>query len=236
MVDTGLILEGGGMRGLYTAGVLEYFMEQNLYFPYNIGVSAGACMAASYLSRQKGRNRKVNLGYIEDKRYISFTNFIKKREVFGMDFIFDEIPNQLVPFDMETFRKNAEELVIVTTDCETGKPVYYDKANHGDDLVLLLRASRSLPFVSSSIAYKGRHLMDGGIGDPIPIKKAQTEGFEKNVMMPTKPERYYKQPSQLTSLLKYKKHPKINDLLVERYKNYRETLQYIDVQEKLGTV
>jgi len=236
MVDTGLILEGGGMRGLYTAGVLEYFMEQNLYFPYNIGVSAGACMAASYLSRQKGRNRKVNLGYIEDKRYISFTNFIKKREVFGMDFIFDEIPNQLVPFDMETFRKNAEELVIVTTDCETGKPVYYDKANHGDDLVLLLRASSSLPFVSSSIAYKGRHLMDGGIVDPIPIKKAQQDGFEKNVIILTKPEGYYKRPSKLTSLLKYKKHPKINDLLVERNKNYNETLQYIDEQEKLGNV
>ena len=106
MVKAGLVLEGGGMRGLYTAGVLEYFMEQNLYFPYNIGVSAGACMAASYLSRQKGRNKKVNLGYIEDKRYISFSNFIKNREIFGMDFIFDEIPNRLVPFDMDTFRKS----------------------------------------------------------------------------------------------------------------------------------
>src|SRR5690625_1744625 len=158
MVDTGLILEGGGMRGLYTAGVLEYFMEQNLYFPYNIGVSASAYMAASYDYRQKRRNRIVYIGYIEDKRYISFTSFIKKREVFGMDFICDEIPNQLVPFDMETFRKNAEELVIVTTDCETGKPVYYDKANHGDDLVLLLSASSSLTFVSSSRAYRGRHL------------------------------------------------------------------------------
>ena len=234
MVDTGLILEGGGMRGLYTAGVLEYFMKQNLYFPYNIGVSAGACMAASYLSRQKGRNRKVNLGYIEDKRYISFTNFIKKREIFGMDFIFDEIPNQLVPFDMETFRKNAKELVIVTTDCETGKPVYYDKANHGDDLVLLLRASSSLPFVSSSIAYKGRHLMDGGIVDPIPIKKAQQDGFEKNVIILTKPEGYYKRPSKMTSLLKYKKHPKINELLSVRHQHYNETLQYIDRQEKQG--
>src|SRR5690625_4380963 len=190
MVGAGLILEGGGMRGLYTAGVLEYFMEQDLYFPYKIGVSAGACMVASYLYRQKERNKKVILGYIEDKRYISFSNFIKKREVFGMDFIFDEIPNQLVPFDMDTYRKNSEELVIVTTDCETGQPVYFDKTNQGDDLVLLLRASSSLPFVASSVEYKGRHLLDGGIVDPIPIKKAQQDGFEKNVIILTKPEGY----------------------------------------------
>jgi predicted patatin/cPLA2 family phospholipase len=234
MVDAGLVLEGGGMRGLYTAGVLEYFMEQGLYFPYNIGVSAGACMATSYLSRQKGRNKKVNLGYIEDKRYISFSNLIKNREIFGMDFIFDEIPNRLVPFDMDTFRESPEEFVIVTTDCESGEPVYYDKTNQGDDLVLLLRASSSLPFVASSVEYKGRHLLDGAIVDPIPIKKAQQDGFEKNVMVLTKPEGYYKRPSKLTSLLKYKKHPKINDLLGVRDKHYNETLQYIDEQEKLG--
>src|SRR5690625_2786952 len=206
MVDAGLVLEGGGMRGLYTAGVLEYFMEQNLYFPYNIGVSAGACMAASYLSRQKGRNKKVNIGFIEDKRYISFSNLIKDREVFGMDFIFDEIPNRLVPFDMDTFYENSEEFVIGTTDCETGKPVYYDKTNHGEDLVLLLRASSSLPFVSSSVEYKGRHLLDGGIVDPIPIKKAQQDGFEKNVINLTKKEGTYKRLSKLKSLYKYKIH------------------------------
>ncbi len=234
MIDAGLILEGGGMRGLYTAGVLEYFMEQDLYFPYNIGVSAGACMAASYLSRQKGRNKKVNLGYIEDKRYISFSNFIKKREIFGMDFIFDEIPNRLVPFDMDTFHRNSEELVIVTTDCATGEPVYYNKTNHGDDLILLLRASSSLPFVASSVEYNDRHLLDGGIVDPIPIKKAQQDGFEKNVIILTKPEGYYKRPSKLSSLLKYKKHPKINDLLGVRDQHYNKTLQYIDEQEKLG--
>ena len=236
MVEAGLVLEGGGMRGLYTAGVLEYFMEQNLYFPYNIGVSAGACMAASYLSRQKGRNKKVNLGYVEDKRYISFTNFIRKREVFGMDFIFDEIPNRLVPFDMDTFRNSPEKFVVVTTDCETGEPVYYDKTNHGDDLVLLLRASSSLPFVASSVEYQGRHLLDGGIVDPIPIKKAQEEGFEKNVIILTKPEGYYKRPSKLTSFLKYKKHPKVSELLSVRYKIYNETMRYIDEQEKLGKV
>src|SRR5690625_5890990 len=151
-----------------------------------------------------------------------------------MDFIFDEIPNQLVPFDMDTFRKNSEELVIVTTDCETGQPVYFDKTNQGEDLVLLLRASSSLPFVASSVEYRGRHLLDGGIVDPIPIKKAQQDGFEKNVIILTKPEGYYKRPSKMTSLLKYKKHTKINDLLGVRNQHYNETIKYIDEQEKLG--
>lgn len=97
MNNVGLVLEGGGMKGLYTAGVLEFFMEQNLYFPYVIGVSAGACMAATYLSRQKGRNKKVNTELVSDPRYISFRNFLRKRELFGMDFLFDEVPNKIVP-------------------------------------------------------------------------------------------------------------------------------------------
>src|SRR5699024_7726118 len=127
MTDTGLVLEGGGMRGLYTAGVLEYFMSKELYLPYVIGVSAGACMGASYLSRQPGRNKKVNLDFVEDKRYISLGNYIKKRELFGMDFIFDEIPNRLVPFDVKTLVDSPEQFTIVTTDCSTGEPVYYKR-------------------------------------------------------------------------------------------------------------
>lgn len=237
MVNAGLVLEGGGMRGLYTAGVLEYFLEQDLYFPYNIGVSAGAAMAASYLSRQKGRNKKVNLGFIEDKRYISFSNYIKNREIFGMDFIFDEIPNRLVPFDMETFLNNPEEFIIVTTDCETGETVYYDKTNHGKDMVLLLRASSSLPFVAKSVEYQGRYLLDGGITDPIPIKKAVEDGYKKNVLIMTKPAGYFKKkPSRLSRLFKYKEHPKINELLAVRYKRYNETLKYIEEQEKAGNL
>jgi predicted patatin/cPLA2 family phospholipase len=236
MINSGLVLEGGGMRGLYTAGVLEYFMEKDLYFPYVIGVSAGACMAGSYLSRQVGRNKEVNLGFAGDKRYLSYQNFLKKRELFGMDFIFDEIPNKLVPFDFETFRNATEQLIIGTTDCETGEPVYFDKNTHGEHLLKLLRASSSLPFVAPSVAYDNRLLLDGGISDPIPIRKAQTDGFQKNVIILTKPEGYYKRPSKLSSYFKYKQHPKINDLLVSRYKHYNETLAYINKEEEKGSV
>lgn len=236
MINAGLVLEGGGMRGLYTAGVLEYFMSQDLYFPYIIGVSAGACMAASYLSRQAGRNKKVNLGFIEDKRYLSFSNFIKKRELFGMDFIFDEIPNKLVPFDMDTFTKSPEQFVIVATDCETGEPVYFEKENKSEQFYKQLRASSSLPFVASSVEYNNRHLLDGGISDPIPIKKAQNDGYEKSVIILTKPKGYFKRPSKMSSIFKYKRHPKINDLLQVRYHHYNETLKYIHQQEEQGNV
>ncbi|MHC0038838.1 patatin-like phospholipase family protein [Pseudoneobacillus sp. C159] len=236
MIDAGLVLEGGGMRGLYTAGVLEYFMSEDLYFPYIIGVSAGACMGASYLSRQAGRNKKVNLGYVGDKRYLSLSNFIKNRELFGMDFIFDEIPNKLVPFDLDTFIKSPERFVIVTTDCETGEPVYFEKGQHHDHIVKLLRASSSLPFVASSVEYNKRHLLDGGIVDPIPIKKAQIDGYQKNVIILTKPKGYFKRASKMSSIFKYKKHPKINDQLKVRYKLYNETLDYIHKQEELGNV
>jgi predicted patatin/cPLA2 family phospholipase len=236
MLNTGLVLEGGGMRGLYTAGVLEYFMSQNLYFPYVIGVSAGACMGASYLSRQAGRNKKVNLGYIEDKRYLSLSNFIKKRELFGMDFLFDEIPNKLVPFDLDTFFKSPEQFVIVATDCETGDPVYFKKEQQGEHLAKLLRASSSLPFVASSVEHNSRQLLDGGIVDPIPIRKAQNDGFTKNVIILTKPKGYFKRPSKMTSIFKYKKHPKVNDQLKVRYKHYNETLEYIQKHEEQGNV
>jgi predicted patatin/cPLA2 family phospholipase len=237
MTDTGLVLEGGGMRGLYTAGVLEYFMDQDLYFPYVIGVSAGACMGASYLSRQAGRNKEVNLGYIGDKRYLSFSNYIKKRELFGMDFLFDEIPNKLVPFDMDTFINSPEKFVIVTTDCETGEPVYFEKEHHSENLTKLLRASSSLPFVAPSVEYMNQQLLDGGIVDPIPIKKAENDGYRKNVIVLTKPEGYYKKPpGKLSSIFKYKRHPKINDRLTVRYKHYNETLEYIQRQEELGNL
>ncbi|GAB3058980.1 patatin family protein [Salinicoccus sesuvii] len=235
MTNAGLVLEGGGMRGLYTAGVLEYFMSKDLYFPYVIGVSAGACMGASYLARQRGRNRKVNLDFVQDKRYLSFSNYIKKREVFGMDFIFDEIPNKLVPFDVKTLMNGAEEFVIGTTDCESGEPVYFKKSDYDERTIArLLRASSSLPFVASSVEYSGQHLLDGGIADPIPIRKAEADGFELNIVVLTKPRGYFKKPGKMSKIIKYKNHPVINEKLATRYRVYNETLHYITRQEKAG--
>ncbi|MDR2994393.1 MAG: patatin family protein, partial [Bacillus cereus] len=125
--NTGLVLEGGGMRGVYTGGILEYFMEQDLYFPYVIGVSAGACHAASYLSRQRNRNKTVNIDYASHPKYLSYKNLWRKRQLFDMDFIFHEIPEKHVPFDFETYFNSPERFLVGTTDCETGEPVYFEK-------------------------------------------------------------------------------------------------------------
>ncbi|MBM7661995.1 putative patatin/cPLA2 family phospholipase [Bacillus mesophilus] len=181
MDQVGLVLEGGGMRGLYSAGVLDFFMEKELYFPYVIGVSAGACMAASYLSRQKGRNQKVNIDLVKDPRYLSWRNLLRKREMFGMDFLFDEVPNRLVPFDFDTFIEGSEEFLVGTTDCQTGQPIYFNKKDHGRNMLTIIRASSSVPFISSSVSYQDKILLDGGIADPIPIKKSQEVETKKTL-------------------------------------------------------
>ncbi|MFD3448981.1 patatin family protein [Microbacteriaceae bacterium 4G12] len=229
MNNIGLVLEGGGMKGLYTAGVLEFFMENDLYFPYVIGVSAGACMAATYLSRQKGRNKKVNTELVSDPRYISFRNFVRKRELFGMDFLFDEVPNKIVPFDFETFLNGAEQFVVGTTDCETGEAVYYNKREHGNDILKIIRASSSVPFIAPAVEYDQKKLLDGGITDPIPIQKAQADGYEKNVVIMTKPAGFIKDPSKLYSLAKwlYRRYPNVANHLAQHYEIYNCTISHL---------
>ncbi|WP_121661132.1 patatin-like phospholipase family protein [Metabacillus litoralis] len=239
MVDTGLVLEGGGMRGIYTAGVLEYFMEKDLYFPYVIGVSAGACFGASYLSRQKGRNRQVNIDLVSHPKYLSFRNLVKQRQLFGMDFLFDEIPNKLVPFDFETFYNSPEEFVVTTTDCHTGQPVYFSKEEYGKDLLKVIRASSSLPFIAPVVEYKGKHLLDGGIVDSVPIKKAEKDGLKKNVVILTRDHTYTKKKkSNIKWLLSkvYGHYPELVESVLSRYNMYNQTIDHIKEEEKKGNI
>lgn len=237
MNDTGLVLEGGGMRGLYTAGVLEYFAQHDIHFPYIIGVSAGACMAASYLSEQQGRNRSVSIDFVNDKRYLSFSNFIRKGELFGMDFIFDEIPNNIVPLDVKKIINGPDEFVVVTTNCETGEPMYFYKEDYDEKtLGKLLRASSSIPFFADAVEHEGRYMLDGGIVDPLPIIKAESDGYVKNVVVLTKPKGYYKKQSRMSTMINYKKYPKVDERMKVRYKHYNERLDYIFEQEKTGNI
>lgn len=236
--DIGLVLEGGGMRGVYTAGVLEYFLEKQLYFPYVIGVSAGSAMAASYLSQQKGRNYKVNIHYVNDSRYLSFRNFLRNRQLFGMDFIFEEIPNKLVPYDYEQFWANPAELVVGTTDCYTGEPVYFKKEDYQNDLLTVLKASSSLPFIASEVRFKNRILLDGGISDSIPVLKAQKDGFRKNVVVLTRNKGYRKQPSRFNGFIKrkYPEYTGLHKAMENRYKLYNDTIDYIEEEERKGNL
>jgi predicted patatin/cPLA2 family phospholipase len=234
LLKPGLVLEGGGMRGAYTAGVLEAFLENNIEFPYVIGVSAGACNAASYLSKQKGRNRKVNIGFVKDPRYLSFRNYFRNRELFGMDYVFDEIPKKIVPFDFEAFHRNNAEFVIGTTDCYTGKPVYLKRNDYKEDVLMAIRASSSLPFAAPVIDFLGHQLMDGGISDSIPIKKAKEDGYKKNVVILTRNRGYQKKPSKFQYFIKRKYHQYegLCKALENRWLHYNETTEFLHSEEQ----
>ncbi|OZM57195.1 patatin family protein [Lottiidibacillus patelloidae] len=238
MNKIGLVLEGGGMRGTYTAGVLEFLMDKNLYFPYVIGVSAGACNGSSYISRQKERNKIVNLEYVNQPQYLSARNFIKKQQLFDMDFIFEELPNIHVPFDYETFKYAKEQFIVGTTDISTGKPIYFSKEQYHDHIPLLLRASSSIPIVAPVVEFEDMKLLDGGIVDPIPIKKSELDGNSFNVVILTRNDDYVKKQTKMKWIAKrfYKEYPALIKVLEERHEIYNNTISYIKDQEEKGNI
>ncbi|OGX68605.1 MAG: patatin family protein [Paenibacillus sp. RIFOXYA1_FULL_44_5] len=233
MEKIGLVLEGGGMRGVYSAGVLDYLLEQDLHFPYVIGVSAGACNASSYISKQIGRNKKVTIDYIRDPRYLSYRNWFKEKSMFGMDFIFDQIPRELEYFDFSSYEQSDQQFIVGATDCYTGKPVYFAK-DQADALLPVIRASSSLPFFSPIVQHDGYTLLDGGVADPIPVHKAIEDGNTKNVLILTQPADYRKNPFKWKWLAKkiYPEYQGLVEALVNRHLVYNETLDYIAQLEK----
>ncbi|MFD2673159.1 patatin-like phospholipase family protein [Marinicrinis sediminis] len=241
MEKIGLMLEGGGMRGVYTSGVLEKFMERELQFPYVIGVSAGACNASSYLAKQRGRNRNTTIKYIRDPRYISYRNLFKERSLFGMRFLFDVLPNQLEPFDFDTFLSNPQQFVVVTTDAYTGNPVYIDKeqaAREGWSMMDVIKASSSLPFIAPPVQIGTQTLFDGGIADPLPIEKALEDGNERVVVVSTKDETYQIKPfrKHRVARLRYPNYPGLREALRERALRYNRAMDRILELEKEGRV
>ncbi|TKC14895.1 patatin-like phospholipase family protein [Robertmurraya kyonggiensis] len=239
MENTGLVLEGGGSRGVYTGGVLRYLMEEEIYFPYIVGVSAGACNGTSYVSRQIDRNKIVTIDYANHPEFLSLRNLIKKGQLFGMDFLFDTLPNDLVPFDFDTYYKAKEEFVVGVTDCLSGEPVFYKKdAYTNKEVLTLLRASSSLPLVAPVVHFDNRILMDGGISDPIPIKQSVTDGNPKNVVILTQTRGYVKKPQSMGWYLrkKYSQYPGLLKAIENRHNVYNETLQYIFDEEKKGNI
>lgn len=234
-MKTGLVLEGGGMRGLYTVGVLDVLMEHNISFPYCIGVSAGACNAVSFLSEQKGRAKRVMVDYITDKRYLSISNFVKEGSIFGMDFIFNTIPHQLDIFDYDTFLKSDCEFKAGVTDVLTGKPAYFGKEHMQYDSTVL-RASSSIPLFAPMVEIDGKKYLDGGTSDPIPVRKALEDGCEKVLVVLTRDRSYKKSPEKFRRLYHriYKKYPGMIELLDNRHNIYNETRDFVFELEKQG--
>lgn len=235
-MKSGLVLEGGGMRGVYTGGVLEKLLEEEIFVDYVIGVSAGACHASSYISRQHGRNREVTIGYVNHPEYISVKNLLVKHELFGMDLIFDKIPNSLVPFDYERFTEATEEFVVGATDCLTGEAVYFEKPARPEDVLAIVRASSSLPLMSQPVEFAGRLLMDGSIADPLPIQKALSDGVTKPIIVLTRERGYRKKKSRFAKILPafVRRYPAIAETMENRHITYNETMEFIEQLESDG--
>jgi predicted patatin/cPLA2 family phospholipase len=235
MNKVGLVLEGGGMRGLYTGGVLDFFLDKGLLFQDIIGVSAGACNAVSYISRQRGRNFKVNTDYVGDKRYLSFEGMIKRGSIFGMDFLFEEIPDKLVPFDYETYYSSNMHLTIVVTNCETGKPEYLD-GGHKSLVNRYLRASSSIPMFAPIVEIEGKKYLDGGTADSIPIQFSKERGNTKQIVVVTRNEGYVKKPEPFKWLYsrQYKGYPKLIETIQNRHHMYNNTLKTLSEWEASG--
>lgn len=231
--ESGLILEGGGMRGAYTAGVLQFFMEKELELSYVIGVSAGICQGASYISKQLGRNKKVTIDMALDPRYIRYKGIFDGTGLFNMDFIFNQIPNELVIYDYDAYRNSKQKLIAVATDCHTGNPVYLDchSAKTNDELNMMFRASSSLPLFAPIVKLRDWQLLDGGLSDSIPIKKAIEDGNKKNIVVLTRYRGYRKKQSRghivYKNLLPKHCEGAVN-ALKSRYKVYNQTLDDLE--------
>ena len=233
----GLVLEGGGMRGIFTAGVLDFFMKNNITFDNIIGVSAGACHATSYVSNQPGRSFDVSTKYLGDKNYCGLYSFLKTGDIFGAEMIYKTIPDILDPIDFETFNKNPMKMQAVITNARTGKAEYPYISDVKRDTVYI-RASSSLPIVSKAVKIGNEEYFDGGVADSIPIRQSEKEGFLKNVVVLTRPRDYRKKPGGKGAIAKIALHryPCVIEAMAKRHVIYNSTLDYIKEREKSGNV
>lgn len=236
-MKTGLVLEGGGLRGIYTAGVLDIFMENDINVDGVIGVSAGAIHAASYVSKQQGRNIRYSLKYRNNKDYMSLYSLIKTGDLFGADFCYRKIPDELDVFDYDTFRNNPTKMYVCCTNVETGKPEYLECTDLKSDMDKL-RASASLPLVARIVETDGKKLLDGGISDSIPICAFRRMGYRKNVVVLTRPEGYRKEPDNLIKLeaIIYRDYPDFIKREYMRHLYYNKTLDKLKELEDKGEV
>jgi predicted patatin/cPLA2 family phospholipase len=230
----GLVLEGGAMRGMFTCGVLDVFMENDIEFDGAAGVSAGAVFGCNYKSHQIGRGLRYNKKYCSDKRYGSFESLIKTGNLYDEEFCYNELPRKLDIFDADAFAQNPMEFYVVCTDVETGKAVYHKCTDGGDEDILWMRASASIPIVSRVVKVGDRKLLDGGVGDSIPLRFLEHKGYDRNVVILTQPADYVKEPNRLMPAadLLLKDYPRMLRAMANRHIRYNETVEYVREQEK----
>ena len=235
--NTGLVLEGGGMRGVFTAGVLDAFMKHELYFHYVVAVSAGACNGLSYMSRQIPRARLSNIDFLARYNYIGLKHLIRQGSIFDQKLLYDDFPNKLLPYNFDTFFNSHDEFEMVTTNCLTGKACYLTEKKDRRRLLDIVRASSSLPFVSKIVEVDGIPMLDGGIVDSIPLLRAMEKGHKGNVVVMTRNYGYRStgKDRKVPSFI-YKDYPRLRVALSHRHQVYNEQLEMVDQLEARGEI
>ena len=235
--NTGLVLEGGGMRGVFTSGVLDGFMKHDLYFRYVVAVSAGACNGMSYMSHQPRRARISNIDYLARYNYIGIRHLVTQGCIFDRELLYDKFPNQYLPFDFDTFFNNQCTFEMVTTNCQTGQAMYLSEKHDRQRALDIVRASSSLPYVSKIVEVDGIPMLDGGIVDSIPVQRAIDMGHPFNVVVCTRNKGYretgrdYKIPRFI-----YRNYPRLRVALSRRIAAYNKQLEMIDRMEAAGQI
>ena len=233
-MKVGLVLEGGAMRGMYTVGVLDIFMENDIKIDGIIGVSAGALFGVNYFSNQKGRALRYNKKYCKDKRYISIHSLITTGNIVNKDFAFYKVTNELDPFDDEEFIKTNKDFYVVITNVETGMPEYINIKNSTVKNLEVLRATSAMPIVSKMVEINNHKYLDGALADSIPVTKAIDMGYDKIIVILTRPLEYRKKKvKEPITKIKYRQYPNLVKSIHNRYKNYNETIEkIIDMENK----
>ena len=237
--NAALVLEGGGFRGIYTTGVLDYLMEKEVKFPYVIGVSAGACNAIDYVSKQIGRTKDCTIIQDRKNRYIGTKDALKKGYLFDMDRLFDEYPNRLFPFDFDTYFASDIQCEVVVTNCLTGEAMYLSEKQDKERLLTICRASSSIPLISPVVDVDGIPCVDGGVADSVPLIHSMKLGHQKNVVVLTRNKGYRKKApgkSRLLYTAALKKYPNLLNALLNRYRNYNRVMELVEKWEEEGHI
>lgn len=235
--NTALVLEGGGLRGVFTCGVLDCFMDHGVRFPFIVGTSAGACNGLSYMSGQRGRARCSNIDLMDKYHYVGFKYLLTQGCIMDYKLLFEDFPEKIIPYDYEAYFSNPTRFVMVTTNCLTGKAEYLEEKSSADRVMSIVRASSSLPFVTKITYVDGVPMLDGGIVDSIPVKYAFEQGYEDIVVVLTRNKGYRKKEGKMRAAKAfYRKYPDLQQALYERNAVYNQTMDMIERLEEQGKI
>lgn len=233
----GLVLEGGGMRGVFTCGVLDYFMDKGIEFPYGVGVSAGACNGLSYMSRQRGRARYSNIELLDKYHYIGLKHLWYQHSILDQKLLYELFPEEILPYDYDTYQKNPARFEMVTTNCVTGRACYLEEKTDKVRLLAIAKASSSLPYVCPIAYVDGKPMLDGGIVDSIPVLRAVEQGYGRNVVVLTRNRGYRKEEKDIrVPRFVYRRYPRLRVVLSNRCRVYNQQLEMVERMEDEGRI